>query len=410
MNTLDESTTVATRSAPLEGVTVLDLGQAYQGPYAGLLLAKAGANVIRIEPLHGDSTRQRAKVRLGALLPYAMLNANKRSVTLNLKTPEGCALLVEMVSRADVLIENFAPGVMDRLGVGWERLRQINPRLVYGSGTGFGLTGPDRDRLAMDIIVQAYSGVMSVTGFPGGEPLKAGIAVADFMGGVHLYGGIVTALYERSRTGEGRLVEVAMQEAVYPALASSLGLIQDDPEGTVQTRTGNHHSGLSVAPWSVYKASDGHIAIVCVKEAHWQQLTVVMGQPELQQDPRFLTNADRCENMDDIDALIEQWTVRHAREHIVELANRHRFPAAPVRTLVEVQSDRSMHERGMLEKIEHPELGDTVLPSSPIRIHGAGKPEAMPSPRLGQHLEEVYCGWLGLDRERLDLLVSKGVV
>ncbi len=396
--------------APLEGVTVLDLGQAYQGPYAGLLLAKAGANVIRIEPLHGDSTRQRAKVRLGALFPYAMLNANKRSITLNLKSPEGCALLVEMVSKADVLIENFAPGVMDRLGVGWDRLRQVNPRLVYGSGTGFGLTGPDRDRLAMDSIVQAYSGVMSVTGFPGGDPLKAGIAVADFMGGVHLYGGIVTALYERHHTGEGRLVEVAMQEAVYPAMASSLGLIQEDPTGVVQTRTGNHHSGLSVSPWSVYKAIDGHIAIVCVKEAHWQQLTIVMGQSELQEDSRFLTNADRCENMDAIDAIIEQWTERHTREHIVNLANRHRFPAAPVRTLAEVQNDRGMHERGMLERMKHPELGETVLPSSPIRIHGTGRPEAIPSPKLGQHLEEVYCGWLGIAKEELDLLVRKGVI
>jgi len=180
---------------------VLDLSQVYLGPYATFLMAKAGADVIKVEPLQGEPARRRADVGKSATFPFCMLNANKQSVTLNLKDEDGRALLIEMVKRADILVENFAPGVMDRLGVGWEVLHATNPRLIYASGTGYGLSGPDRDTLAMDLTVQAMSGVMSVTGEPDGPPLKAGPAFVDFISGVHLYGAVMTALYEREKIG-----------------------------------------------------------------------------------------------------------------------------------------------------------------------------------------------------------------
>src|SRR3984893_4513790 len=208
-------------NSPLSDVTVIDSGQIFQGPYASLLLAKAGAFVIKIEPLHGEPGRRRAAPGKSATLPFAMLNQNKHAITLNLKHERGRALLGEMVKRADVLLENFSPGTMDGLGVGWSRLREINPRLIYATGTGFGISGPDRDNLAMDMTIQAASGIMSVTRFPDGPPVKAGPTLVDFMGGIHLYAGIVTALYDRDRSGIGRLVEVAMQEAVWPTLAAS---------------------------------------------------------------------------------------------------------------------------------------------------------------------------------------------
>ena len=194
--------------SPLDGLRVLDLGQYYQGPYAGLLLAMAGADVVKIEPPGGEPLRR----RMGGATSYAqaLLNSNKRSLELDLKQPRGVELLGDLAARADVLIENFAPGVMDRLGVGSRELCARNPRLVYASGTGFGSTGPDRDGLALDVVVQAVAGVMSVTGASDGPPTKAGPQVADFLSGVHLYGAIVTALYERERTGQGRHVEVAM--------------------------------------------------------------------------------------------------------------------------------------------------------------------------------------------------------
>src|ERR1700755_2013880 len=209
---------------PLSDVTVIDFGQIFQGPYASLLLAKAGAFVIKIEPLHGEPGRRRAEPGKSATLPFAMLNQNKHAITLNLKHERGRKLLFRMVERADVLLENFSPGTMDGLGVGWSRLSEINPRLIYATGTGFGISGPDRDNLAMDLTIQAASGIMSVTGAPDGPPMKAGPTLVDFMGGIHLYAGIMTALYDRTQSGEGRLVEVAMQEAGDCSLADSLEL------------------------------------------------------------------------------------------------------------------------------------------------------------------------------------------
>jgi crotonobetainyl-CoA:carnitine CoA-transferase CaiB-like acyl-CoA transferase len=194
---------------PLTGLVVLDFGQIFQGPYATLLLADAGADVIKIEPLHGEPLRRRAAPGKTSTLPFAMLNQNKRGITLNLKHPRGRELLFDMVRRADVLLENFSPGTMDDLGVGWSVLHPLNPRLIYATGTGFGISGPDRDNLAMDLTIQAVSGLIATTGFPDGPPVKAGPAVVDFLSGIHLYAATITALFERERTGIGRLVEVA---------------------------------------------------------------------------------------------------------------------------------------------------------------------------------------------------------
>src|SRR5260370_10376024 len=191
----------------LAGLVWLGFGEIFQGPYATLLLAKGGAEVIKIEPLSGEPLRRRALPGKSATLPFAMLNQNKRAVTLNLKHPRGRELLFAMVKRADVVLENFSPGTMDDLGVGWSVLREHNPRLVYATGTGFGISGPDRDNFAMDLTIQAASGIMSVTGAPDGPPMKAGPTLVDYMGGIHLYVAIRTALYDRTNSGEGRLLE-----------------------------------------------------------------------------------------------------------------------------------------------------------------------------------------------------------
>ena len=209
-------------NTPLDGFLILDLTQFYQGPYATMMLAKAGANVIKIEPPKGESLRGMAPEGKTGSYPVAALNANKRGITLDLKTEAGRSLLKRMVLRADALVENYAPGVMDRLGVGWSVLHPINPRMVYASATGYGLSGPDRDNLAMDFTIQAASGVMSLTGFADGPPLRTGAPYVDILGGAHLYAGLMTALLERERTGVGRLVEVAMVEAVFASLATAI--------------------------------------------------------------------------------------------------------------------------------------------------------------------------------------------
>ena len=242
-------------NTPLAGITVIDFGQIFQGPYATLLMAKAGANVIKIEPPHGEPGRRRAAPGKSTTLPVAMLNANKRAITLNLKSERGRELLREMVRRGDVLLENFSPGTMDELGVGYEVLKAINPRLVYATGSGFGITGPDRDNLAMDFTIQAQSGIMSVTGFPDGPPVKAGPTLVDFMGGIHLYAAVMTALFQRERTGVGQLVEVAMQETVYSSLASSM---------EYHLRTGE-----AAAAHRQPAVGAGERAVQCVSDQRW---------------------------------------------------------------------------------------------------------------------------------------------
>jgi CoA:oxalate CoA-transferase len=308
-----------------------------------------------------------------------------------------------------VLLENFAPGVMERLGVGWSVMSQINPRLIYASGTGYGLDGPDRDNLAMDLTVQAASGVMSITGFADGPPVKAGPAVVDFMSGVHMYAAVVTALYERTITGRGRLVEVAMQESIYPALASNLSFLYNS-QGGVPPRTGNKHGGLAIAPYNVYATADGHIAIITVVEAHWLGVLDAIGKPELKGEARFANNAARVKVMAEVDGLIEAWTRTKTKAEAFAILKRHRVPSSPVRDLAEVMHDPHMHQRGMLERIDHPDLGEIVVPTSPLRFHGAEKVETVPSPRVGQHNGDVYGEWLGLPAEEIEGLKRDGVI
>ncbi len=394
---------------PLAGIKVIDFGQIYQGPYATFLMAKAGADVVKVEPLAGEPMRQRAQSSKGAGMPIALLNANKRGMALNLKDPRGVALLKEMVGKTDILLENFTPDVMDKLGVGWDTLHAINPRLIYASGSGYGLSGPDRDAMAMDLTIQATSGMMSVTGFPDGPPMKSGAAVVDFLSGIHLYGAVMTALYERSVTGVGRLVEVAMQEAVFPAFASNLGMLYSSG-GEVPPRTANKHGGLSVCPYNVYEAKDGHIAINCVKESHWQGLLKIMGRDDLRDEPKFLSNKDRVANMAACDALIEAWSRTQMRADIIAKARAHRLPVAAVRNLVEVTQDPHMHERGMLEWFDHPDFGRMCAMNSPLRFHGADPVPTVASPQVGAHTDLVLRDWLELSPERIETLHAAGVI
>jgi crotonobetainyl-CoA:carnitine CoA-transferase CaiB-like acyl-CoA transferase len=393
---------------PLKGVTVVDLGQIYNGPYCTFLMAMAGANVIKIEALGGENLRRRSVVG-GAALPFAMLNSNKTFATLNLKKEKGRALLHQMVRKGDVLVENFTPGAMDRLGVGYQDLRKINPRLIYGAGSGYGRSGPNKDFPAMDLTVQAMAGIMSVTGFPDRPPVKAGPALCDFFGGVHLYGAIVTALYEREKTGVGRLVDVSMQEAVYASLSSNLGLHYSEGD-RVPSRTGNRHGGMAEAPYNVYPANDGFIAIICVNEAHWQALTDAMQKPELKNDERYQSLKGRVEHMDEIDQLVADFTAKHSKNQLFKLLMQHHVPCAPVRDLNEVVNDAHMHSRRALEWVEHPLYGRVCLPNSPMRYDGVDPIELKPSGELGRDNFSVYGEWLGMSTAQVKQLEEEEVI
>ncbi|MFT5390606.1 MAG: CoA:oxalate CoA-transferase [Gammaproteobacteria bacterium] len=392
---------------PLDGVKVLDLGQIYNGSYAGFLLAHAGADVVKVEPLRGDALRARGGGQMP--LAFSMLNTNKRGLALDLKHERGKALLLSLVREADVLLENFAPGALERLGVGAEVLMAENPRLVYASGTGYGLSGPAKDNLAMDLTVQAISGVMSVNGPADGPPLKTGPAICDFFGGVHLYAGIVTALYEAAKTGVGRQVEVAMQEAVYPVLATNLTSMHK-AGGVQPERRGNNHPANGPGPYNVYECVDGHIAIICVRDVHWESFAALMGRPELIEDPRFCTADERSGNDAPLNEIVQAWTRAHTKDDAAAKLKAARVPAAPVRDLVEVTRDEHMHARGMLHDVEHPILGPVVLPTSPLRFSDTPPAEVRVEPTLGEHSAQVLADWLSLSPSDVASLHDDGVV
>ena len=396
------------RNFPLDGITVVDLGQVYQGPYATYLMAKAGATVIKIEPLSGEPVRQREAVSRGSGAPFGMLNGHKKCITLDLKSAKGKDIVMRLAADADVLLENFAPGAMDRLGLSWPILHALNDRLIYASGSGYGISGPDKDNLAMDITVQAASGLMSVTGFADSPPVKAGPAIADFMSGIHLYAGVVTALYEREFTHKGRLVEVAMQEALIPTLASNLAYMYD--YGGIPPRTGNRHGGLSVAPYNVYPTLDGYVSIIVLNARHWSSLLQAMGRRDLSNDQRFADNVARVQNIDETDVLISDWTSRITRDDACAALAKYNVPSAPVRDLLEVCNDAHMHSRAMLEWLDHPQFGRIVIPDSPIRIHGTDRLPAAVSSRLGADTDEVLSQMLDLSRDDIAALRDEGVV
>ena len=398
MNELNAQNT----AQPLQGITVIDLSQIYNGPYATFLMAAAGATVIKIEPPGGESLRRRGVVG-GAALPFAMLNGCKTSVVLDLKCSDGKAALRELVCGADVLVENFSPGTMQRLELGHEALQAINPRLIYAASSGYGSDGPYREYPAMDLTVQAMAGIMSITGFPDRPPVKAGPAVCDFFAGTHLYGAIVTALFDRERTGVARRVEVSMQDAVYASLSSNLGMHWGNAgnPNAPPARTGNRHGGLAECPYNVYPASDGWIAIICVSEAHWQSLARAIGRPELAADPRFSNLKKRVAEMDEIDAIVSAWTRGRAKEAIFETLVKEHVPCAPVRDLEAVMTDPNMHARGSLQWQNHPVLGHIVVQHTPLRFAGVPLLPLEPSRELGSDTVEVLHERLGWNLQRI---------
>ena len=394
------------KQQPLAGITVLDLGQIYNGPYCGYLLAMAGARVIKVEPPGGERMRGSGDTLVS--YPFMMLNGNKETVTLNLKSDAGRDLLRNLARHADVLLENFAPGTLDRHGVGADALTAINPRLIFAAGTGFGRTGPHRDYRAMDITVQAMTGVMAITGHDGEPPLKAGPAMCDILGGVHLYAAIATALVRRERTGHGAILDVAMQDAVFPSLTSALGAwyVTDGQS----RRTGNHHHASTVAPYNVYAASDGHVAIICVRERHWLALLDAMGKPELADDPRFLDRATRARNMEATDAVLEAWTSTLSKADVFQVCQQHQVPCAPVQSLADVLNDPHLLERGALAKVAHEHYGEVTLPSTPLRFQDVDPPAVSLPRNAGADNLQVYGKLLGLSTDDVASLQDAGAI
>ena len=392
----------ADRGLPLEGITVLDLGQIYQGPYAGFLLSMAGARVIKIEQTRGEPLRAR-----GDSISYASLNSSKEAITLDLKSDEGKSMFMGLAKKSDVVLVNYAPGVPEKLGIDASSLWEVNPRLVFAHASGFGLSGPDAQQTAMDITVQAHMGPLSVTGHTDQDPVKAGVAFIDFLGGAHLYGAIVTALLDVERTGEGRLVETSMAEAAYHTLCSNL--LSWHQTGTA-TRTGNKHAALGVAPYDVYQCLDGHVALISVTNKHWRAVLEVIERTDLFEDARFRHNTDRAQHMQDVDDLVKGWTCSRPRSEVAERMSKAGVPIAIVRTVDEVVNDAHLIEREFLQWVTHDTLGDIPLPHSPLRFHGSRLRELKVFHPVGADNEAIYQEFLGLTPDEINERQDRNVI
>ena len=390
------------RPLPLDGVAVLDLDQIYQGPYAGLLLAYSGARVIKVEHPRGEALRGHSHQ-----LPFAMLNSSKEIVSLDLKSPRGRDLFIQLAVGADAVLCNFAPGVPERLGIDAETLWQTNPKLVFAQASGYGLDGPDAQRTAMDVTVQAHMGVMSINGFADRPPVKSGATFIDFLGGTHLYGAVVTALFEAQRTGRGRLVSTSMAEAAYYTLTTSLQAWQLHG---VTGRMGNRNAAMSVSPSNVYPCSDGHIALIAAMNSHWRSVLEVIDRADLLGDERLRSNAGRCEHMDEVDELVTAWTSGRTRAEAAAALSAAGVPVAEVREVTDVVHDDHMIERGFLQWTELDGLGEIPLAHSPLRWHGSDMREVEPYRPVGADNESIYREFCGLEADELAALAAERII
>lgn len=392
---------------PLAGLTVLDMGQIYNGPYCGYLLAMAGARVIKIESPIGETLRG-AERGTGENYPFCMLNGNKETITLNLKHEDGQDLLKRLVLHADVLLENYAPGTMAKYGVGASDLTPLHPKLIYAAATGFGQQGPHSDYRAMDVTVQAMSGVVAITGYEDEPPLKSGPALCDILGGVHLYAAITTALVQRSITGKGAVLDVSMQDSVIPTLCSALGAyyrFNAEPP-----RVGNHHQAKAIAPYNIYATKDGHVAIICIREGHWRKLIKAMNRPDLADDERFANMKTRSTNMALTDATVESWSTKLSTQEVFEICQANEVICAPVQSITDVLNDPHLIERGALQKLEHPEMGPLMISNTPLRFEGLEPPRVALPHAVGADNESIYGELLDLSTDEVAALREDGAI
>lgn len=394
---------------PLDDLRILDLTHYYNGPYATFLLSHLGAEVIKVEaPGSGEGGRalfRRKDNPYGA--PFALLNSNKQSITLNLKSVEGQTLFKRLVREADIVVENYAAGTMDAMGLGYEVLRAENPRLIYATSTGFGLSGPYRDVAAFDPIIQAMAGVMAITGEAGGPPMKTGAAVADILGGVHLCAGLLAAIRQRDRTGAGLMVELCLYDSVIPALTSFLGAMG---MGLTNLRDGNRASGGAISPYNAYPASDGWVMILAAENARWTRLCGLMERPELATDERFASARARAKNLQAVDDIVAAWTRTKTRRELFEIMAAADVFCGIVQELPEVMADKHLLARGTLREVDHPALGPMTIFTSPLRLDSHTPVPSSMSPALGEGNDRVYRDELGLTTEEIAALRERKVI
>jgi crotonobetainyl-CoA:carnitine CoA-transferase CaiB-like acyl-CoA transferase len=399
----------------LAGVRIVDFTQFEAGPSCTEALAWMGADVVKIEnPNLGDPGRRRQPGKPDTDPYYFhVFNANKKSIALNLKSPRGLALVKDLLRKADVCVENFAPGTIERLGLGYDVVRELNPGIIYASVKGFGEGSPYEKNLAFDMIAQACGGTFSVTGDPDGPPTRPGISLGDTGTGMTMAITIASALYKRQKTGQGRRLQVAMQDAIMHYMR--INFATQGLTGKSAERGGSKVVGVNNAPMGLYPCKPGgpndyvYIMTSRANPEHWDRLLKLMGREDLLGDPRYATPAHRVEREAEVDAIISAWTRQHTKHEAMTAVGNVGVPAGAVLDTMELQNDLTFEQRGIMQTIHHPTHGDFKMPAWPVRIDGK-PPTVVTSPVLGQHTGEVLQSWLGMSAGEVEALAGEGVV
>jgi crotonobetainyl-CoA:carnitine CoA-transferase CaiB-like acyl-CoA transferase len=388
-----EATPGSNAPLPLAGIRVVDLTRVMTGPFCTMMLGDMGADVVKIEqPGRGDDTRHWGPPfvggtadELGESAYFLSVNRNKRSLALDLKSPAGQAALWRLIETADVIVENFSPGTIDRLGFGYEAVKARKQAIIYASISGFGQTGPSRMRTAYDLILQGMSGMMSVTGPPGGPPTKLGVPIADLAAGMFTAFAIAGALYGREQTGQGQYVDASMLAGQVALLTYQAGIYFTT--GHVPAPIGNAHP--IVAPYDTYQSADGYVNIAVGNDAIWQRFCTAFGRDDLAADPRFLTNAGRITNLPSLNELIGPMLTTLPSQEIVQRLDAHAVPCGPIADMAEVMTDPQTRDQELVREVPHPTLGSVTMAAAPYRLGGEALPARLAPPLLGQHTGEI---------------------
>ena len=394
-------------NGPLNGIRVLDLTRVLAGPYCTMFLGDLGAEVVKVEqPGVGDDTRGWGPPFAGGESAYFLsVNRNKKSITIDLKSKVGAALIRRLAERADVLIENFRPGAMDRLGLGEKELRATNPKLIYASLSGFGADGPMSDAPGYDLIVQAWGGLMSITGMPDGEPTKVGVAIIDLVAGLMLGNAVAAALFAREKLGVGQKIDTSLLEAEVASLINvgSNYLL----DGKIPGRWGNAHP--TIVPYQSFETADGFLVLGVASEGIWRRFCQAIGKAELADDARFAKNASRVDNRAALIAILVEVFRGRDTDAWLRLLNQAEVPCAPVQTIDQVFNAPQVRHREMLVEVEHPSAGAVPMAGIPVKFSATPASIRLPPPLLGQHTEQVLASWLGMGDKEIAELKRKSV-
>lgn len=396
----------ATQAAPLSGVRVLDLSRFIAGPLCCQILGDMGADVVKVERPGGeDGRRHRPFYREHSVYTMAY-NRNKRGITLDTRHPDALALLERLVAVSDVVVENYRPGTMDAMGLGYERLKELNPRIILTSISGFGQTGPNKDRALFDAIAQAFTGLMSVTGQPDQDPTMAGTFVADYISAYHGVMGTLLALQARERTGEGQHADIACVDAVLTSLSTQVSAYA--MLGEVDTRRGNRDQ--ITVPANLYPAKDGYVYLHAGTNPLFPRLCEAMGRPELAQDQRYADQTRRLDNVEELDRLVTDWTSSHTCAELEAVLTDAGVPNTKAHSVAEAVESEQVRAREMLVDVPHPELGTLKLPGIPIKLSATPGTVRKAPPLVGEDNADVYGELLGLDSDEIEGLRTSGAI